>query len=87
MYGVSNILGQKMTSRIKDIEMALRITYELIVFNDLGVLVGHELHIGQIHIKTASCSVLTRWQPTKLTYLVGSNFEVYKDCPRAFWLS
>ena len=36
---------------------------------------------------TISCNVLTGWQPTKLTHLVGNYFEVYKDYPRTFWLS
>ena len=47
---------------------------------------SHVLDRGQTRIRTASCSVLTRWQPIKLTHLVGSCFEVYKDFPRAFWL-
>ena len=31
---------------------------------------GHELDRGQERVRTASCSVLTGWQPTKLIHLV-----------------
>ena len=34
------------------------------------MLAGDELNRGQEHVKTASCSVLTGWQPTKLIHLV-----------------
>ena len=56
-------------------------------FYDLNVPTGRELDIGQKNVTTPSCSVLSGWQPTKLTHLIGSYFEVYKDCPIAFWLS
>ena len=76
-----------MTCRSKVIKIALRVFFWLTVFYDLNVTVGHELDRGQKRVRTTSCSVLIGWQPTKLTHLVGCCFEVYKDCPRAFWLS
>ena len=83
---VSNLVGQKMICRSKFIKMALRIFYWLTIFYDLSVPDCHELDRGQKHVKITSYNVLTWWQPTKLTHLVGSCFEVCKDCPRAFWL-
>ena len=55
-------------------------------FYDLSVLADHELDMGQKWAKIASYSVAIGYQATKLTHLVRSCFEVYKDSPRAFWL-
>ena len=54
-----------MTCRSKVIKMTLRVFYKLTIFYDLNVIVGHELDRGQKRTGTTSCSVLTRWQPTK----------------------
>ena len=48
--------------------------------------VGHELDVGQNHVRTTSYIVLSWCQPTKLNHLAGSCFEVYKGIPKAFWL-
>ena len=66
--------------------MALQVFYQLTIFYDLNVTASHVPDKGKEPVRTASCSVLIGWQPTKLTHLVSSCFEVYKDCPRAFWL-
>jgi hypothetical protein len=76
-----------MICRSKVFKLALRVLYSLTIFYDLNVTAGHELDRGQNCVMTVSCNVLIGWQPTKLTHLVGSFFEVYKDFLRGFWLS
>jgi hypothetical protein len=76
-----------MTRRAGVIKMALRVFSLLTVFYDLNVTIGHELDRGQKNVWIASGNVLIKWQPNKFTNLVGSCFEMYKDCHIVFWLS